>query len=338
MIVRLFYIVFVFMLILVGIVGISHYKNERTLAEWLKAPSSSGQVVVVASENTFLVKRGTGPVGVLIFTGLGSIGLEWIKVAEELTKESSNFTVVIVDRPGYTWSSPLKGGGGPNQIQDQILERTAAALATLKFEPQVVVGHSLGAHFAEAFARKFPDGVKAALFIDPLANPNDAAIAGPSPDLQIESVHRFLDQREQLERSLKAAQVGILRFMNMTYYDVPREVRPDVLNNLCHEVAIKAMLDEYAAAFSSVPSTPLSEKISAKVIFHSPKENIELIKQFGFEDSEAQLVEKTWRASADRFAHLNSKTQSEESHKSLMAIHITDPQLVAKEIRERLVK
>lgn len=90
---------------------------------------------------------------------------DWTEVVKNLGDRG--FRCLAVDRPGHGKSSPLRPEPGA----------TAAAYATLlrssEGEKAVVVGYSMGAHFALDLAERYPDLVKGVGLIAPYLLPWD---------------------------------------------------------------------------------------------------------------------------------------------------------------------
>lgn len=103
----------------------------------------------------------TGPV-VVLCSGLGGRALHWSDTATNL---ANDHTVVRFDRPG----TPLNGAPAPaggRTIRGEA-DRIAAVLdAVHRADPAVVVGHSIGGFFAEAFARLYPQRTGGLLLLD----------------------------------------------------------------------------------------------------------------------------------------------------------------------------
>jgi pimeloyl-ACP methyl ester carboxylesterase len=105
---------------------------------------------------------GRGPV-VVLESGLGQARKNWDLVSRALTP---CLTVVTYDRPGIGESPPPQNPEGP------VLATTIAAdlLARLRArglpEPYILVGHSLGGLYVQAFARRHPSAVAGLVLID----------------------------------------------------------------------------------------------------------------------------------------------------------------------------
>ncbi|OBI81840.1 alpha/beta fold hydrolase, partial [Mycobacterium asiaticum] len=106
-----------------------------------------------------LVDGHTGPV-VVLCSGLGGRALHWSDTAAHL---ADDHTVVRFDRPGVPVTPPL---GGRRTVRAEA-DRIAAVLdAVRRPEEALLVGHSVGGFYAEAFARLYPHRTRALLLLD----------------------------------------------------------------------------------------------------------------------------------------------------------------------------
>ncbi|MFZ2175969.1 MAG: alpha/beta hydrolase [Rhodococcus sp. (in: high G+C Gram-positive bacteria)] len=106
-----------------------------------------------------VVVDGAGP-PVVLYGGLGGNWFDWGQVAELLSRTC---LVVRIDRPGYGASPP-----SPDRPTARgEAERIAAVLDALGVTaPTVLVGHSLGGIYVEAFARLFPQRTRRVILLD----------------------------------------------------------------------------------------------------------------------------------------------------------------------------
>lgn len=102
--------------------------------------------------------RGGPPV--VLCGGLAGNWFDWDATAAALARDR---TVVRFDRPGFGLSPPTKGA--PTARGEA--ERIVAVLDALDMSaPVVVVGHSLGGFYVEAFARLHPERTAAVVLLD----------------------------------------------------------------------------------------------------------------------------------------------------------------------------
>ena len=99
-------------------------------------------------------EAGTGDHYLVLLHGISSGAGSWIKQLQEL---SHHFHIIAWDAPGYGSSDALTTQQ-PNA--EDYAQRLAGLFKHLKIKKAIVVGHSLGALQASAFARRYPDDVK----------------------------------------------------------------------------------------------------------------------------------------------------------------------------------
>ncbi|NVZ19034.1 alpha/beta fold hydrolase [Pseudomonas costantinii] len=104
------------------------------------------RLVPAAGGQQALRECGAGPAVVLLH-GIGSGAASWLQVAQQLAPQAR---VIAWDAPGYGKSSPLESDVPK---AEQYAARLAQMLDALGVDECVLVGHSLGALTALAFAR-----------------------------------------------------------------------------------------------------------------------------------------------------------------------------------------
>lgn len=103
---------------------------------------------------------GKGPV-VLFESGLAASSINWHHVRRQLEGE---YTCVAYDRAGFAWSDAAPAQYGP----EEILRDLDAVLAHVSAEePVTIVGHSMGAWIAQAYAHRYEGRVNALVLLDP---------------------------------------------------------------------------------------------------------------------------------------------------------------------------
>ena len=98
---------------------------------------------------------------VLLLGGAGASVSAWGWLLPAVAEHA---TVVAYDRAGLGWSDPSDAGTGA----DAVLADLRQALEIRGLDgPYVLVGHSLGGHYARAFAAAHPDEVSGLVLVDP---------------------------------------------------------------------------------------------------------------------------------------------------------------------------
>jgi pimeloyl-ACP methyl ester carboxylesterase len=104
---------------------------------------------------------------VLVSTGLGLPAEDWDAVGHALARLNPSVgPFVVVDRLGPRAVDPASVRRGGLLPPAQVDRLTAAAVAAHAPPPYVIVGHSLGGLYAEAFARLRPHDVSGIVLVD----------------------------------------------------------------------------------------------------------------------------------------------------------------------------
>ncbi|MGL5523957.1 MAG: alpha/beta fold hydrolase [Aeromonas veronii] len=153
------------------------------------------QQVTLAGRQLAYRRAGQGP-ALLLLHGISSGSGSWVCQMEQL---AAQFTLVAWDMPGYGQSDPLPSATPDAQAYARVLHQLIIAL---ELEHPLVLGHSLGAMVASAYASGQPDGVRGLL----LANP--AQGYGRDEQEVREQVHR---KRPEMLRTLGHAGLAAAR-------------------------------------------------------------------------------------------------------------------------------
>ena len=134
-------------------------------------PEPPGAFVTPAGARVHYVRAGAGQPVVYVHGAKGSVYDFTLSISERL---SERYTAVAMDRPGSGFSSRPAGGGNSPQTQAAALR---AAAVELGLERPVLVGHSLGAAVALAWALDAPESVAAVVTLGGYVLP----LGGPPP-------------------------------------------------------------------------------------------------------------------------------------------------------------
>lgn len=173
----------------------THTPAPAAELEALLAQRFAQRTLVLNDSHQAIRETGSGPAVVLLH-GIGSGAGSWLEVALQLGQHAR---VVAWDAPGYGDSTPLP----PLAPQaEDYAERLLQTLDALNIEHCLLVGHSLGAITAAAFARLHPQRVRRLVLISPARGYGDPARA-----IQCQQVrHKRLTTLEQLGIAQMAAQ------------------------------------------------------------------------------------------------------------------------------------
>jgi pimeloyl-ACP methyl ester carboxylesterase len=161
-----------------------------------------GQVVELADgRHLHLQVQGLehdGPV-VVLETGMGGFSAAWAWIQPTVAEHA---TVVSYDRPGLGWSDPSPNVPDAEHVIDDL--RSALDLAGLSGRGYVLVGHSLGGHYARVFAQAHPDEVAGMVLVDP-SHERQTEAMGPEAEGEVR-------QQELMLRAMQtASRLGLLR-------------------------------------------------------------------------------------------------------------------------------
>jgi pimeloyl-ACP methyl ester carboxylesterase len=171
--------------------AIRHYEAGRPPGEFLK----------VGGVPVHYVKYGTGIPVVYIHGAKSSVYDFLLSIADGV---AARYTAVAIDRPGAGFSGRAADEGGSPQAQAAVLH---AAAAQLGLERPILVGHSLGAAVALAWALSAPAEVAAVVtlggYVVPLGGPPPWVVALVRSRAMLHAVGRLA--RSRLGRPLVGA-------------------------------------------------------------------------------------------------------------------------------------
>ena len=144
------------------------HDREVLLGERGKPP---GKFVTAGGVRVHYVRHGDGPPVVYVHGAKGSVYDFVLSIGDRLAER---YTAVAFDRPGSGFSGRAAQDGGSPQAQAAVLRAAAAALG---LERPVLVGHSLGAAVALAWALDAPAEVAAVVTLGGYTVP----LGGPPP-------------------------------------------------------------------------------------------------------------------------------------------------------------
>ena len=139
----------------------------RTARAVEKALPAQGLFLAVDGARLHYLDEGQGPAIVMIHGLGGQIAHFTYALADRL---KGDFRVVLIDRPGSGYSEKPEGASARLRAQGDVI---AKAIAALKLEKPLVVGHSLGGAIALAVALDHPDQVSGLALIAPFTRPID---------------------------------------------------------------------------------------------------------------------------------------------------------------------
>lgn len=118
------------------------------------------RTIRINADKVAYVGAGQGGPVVVLESGMGPTMETWSPVFDDLAQLS---TVVAYDRPGYGRSRSPHPPKSPSDVARKL---HALLIETGHEPPYIVVGHSAGGLYANAFARLFPDDTAGIVFLD----------------------------------------------------------------------------------------------------------------------------------------------------------------------------
>jgi pimeloyl-ACP methyl ester carboxylesterase len=147
-------------LVMVGVVKVADL--GLTAAE-RRAHPAPGMLVDVGGRRMHVLVAGSGGPTIVLLPGLGTPSP--VYDFEPLTEELSTWaTVAVVEPFGYGWSDTTNTSMRPAEVASDL--RAALAGAGVA-GPYVLMGHSLGGLYVQAFADHYPGDTSAVVGIDP---------------------------------------------------------------------------------------------------------------------------------------------------------------------------
>ncbi len=131
------------------------YFAKKNEAEAEAAFPPEGEILAIGEQSVHAVVLGEGPDLVLIHGASGNTRDFTFEFAQRM---AGKYRVIVLDRPGFGWSSPLPDDQGTIFDQARLLQAAAAKLGADK---PIVLGHSYGGAVALAWATRMPDALSA---------------------------------------------------------------------------------------------------------------------------------------------------------------------------------
>ncbi|HCV40393.1 MAG TPA: hypothetical protein DGQ94_17085 [Pseudomonas sp.] len=118
-----------------------------------------GERLLLLGDGQQAIREAGSGRAIVLLHGIGSGAASWLQVAQGLRQRAR---VIAWDAPGYGQSAPLPMA---SPRAGDYAARLASLLDALALERCVLVGHSLGAMTAAAFAQRHPERVSALVLL-----------------------------------------------------------------------------------------------------------------------------------------------------------------------------
>jgi len=284
-------------------------------------PRPPGRLVDLGGRRLHANVSGDGEPAVVVENGAGAFSVDWALVQPEVAK----FTrVVTYDRAGYAWSDrgPFQDAIEPTVDDLHLLLREAGVRP-----PYVLVGASLGAIYARAFQRRFPEEVAGLVFVD---GTHDEGITflfegtrTPISHLAAEDLRRAY---EQYEREAPRPRLGPADQSPLDRLPASsREARHWAMSKLIEEVGLlprgAAAAESWRQEFAALRRRRLAET--------HPLGDLPLIAIERGQDGD-----ETWHTQQRELAGLSRRGRLLRAADSGHMIHLYEPDVVTRAIRE----
>ncbi|WP_446742437.1 alpha/beta fold hydrolase [Silvibacterium acidisoli] len=185
--------------------------------------------------------QGTGPITVILETGLGAEAGEWQVVADKI---NSRATVFLYDRAGRGESDPPSTARDAVQLHRDLNMLLAEAAV---HPPFLLVGHSFGGVLTRVFARRRRNDVRGLVLVESM-HPRQFEEIGPAiPELSAQELPALTQMREFWRHGWVKAE------SSPELIDLPRSLQQDeALQNL----GVLPLHVITAASFRKLPFLP----------------------------------------------------------------------------------
>lgn len=330
---KLVFAMFIVAIILTSILGVSYVVNNYKMKEWLSHPIAPGKLYDVQNKKVYATVKGSGSTIIVLLTGLASASPEYWDLQDKLATQA---TVITYDRPGYSWSSQSSLSISLAEQSELLFELLMQISQEQQFNLNsnvLLVAQNYSSWIAKEFAKKHPELIKGLVLIDPM--PLLKLVKTVPKDW----LAPFFDQEQNLKRAITSSKIGFFRFLNLTPYDVPENIRPHVINNLASYSANLASYDEYSNLMSYEPNDllySLNPNIRVRVLYHSPRDHADLLANYSVPEDVAKQIENEWRTQAETWLKTSNNSQLIVAKNGLFALHLDQPHFIINSLQEFL--
>jgi pimeloyl-ACP methyl ester carboxylesterase len=284
-----------------------------------------------------------GPLTVVIETGLGSCFHEWLPVAGAFPETCS---VLLYDRAGYGRSSESSLARTPSNVAAELNALISAVCPGRRY---ILVGHSLGGLYAQQYARLYPGGVVAVIFLDPMTTSSHRFKEALSPD---EYQGSGIDKSAILRHTALLGSFGLLPLLKPSFRkgtpflyrnDYNRDAIKEILHHCTRNKTYKTALDEHYqaqqrdAVVRNLGSRPFPE-IPVSILYHNPDAMIrEIMASGGLPRLSAEKIEMIWNSVVrEEYLRLSPHREFLVTPKSGHYIHLTDTGLLVQSLNRHV--
>ena len=270
---------------------------------------------------------------VIIFTGITSSALEWSAVCRQIGSEAS---ILLYERSGYARSEE-----SPNEPDSlTVVDELSRLLAVANLQPPyLVVGHSWGGILAREFiAAQSTKDIGALVLVDPV---QERMLFETWPDPSIGAVTEGLDYMEV---------VGLTKDYKLTESEWKDLMLEESSEKHARQAARELLYLQISRAVIAkkqqlIPSKDILKGKPLSVLRGNSKRDHELLYQAGIANAKGTETQRAtfrnylaqWGESEESFQrellHMSSLTRFSTTKQSGHSIQLTEPELVADEIR-----
>jgi pimeloyl-ACP methyl ester carboxylesterase len=267
---------------------------------------------------------------------------EWRPILRGLVGRMPDLAALAYDRPGYGDSRASPRDRSPDSLALELSELLDEFLPGRRV---ILVGHSLGGLYAQAFARAFPDRTLGLVLVDPLTPWNGEFRERLSP---AEFKASGVDKSGGARLAAVLGALGLLGFLRRMASGLPPlslrddwspEDRRDQLRVLLRRSTYLASLEEtrfyedesVMAALRDSASFP---PVPIRLLVHSPAAMIDYSCEFGTPRPLAEKVEAIWRSLFERLLAFSRDARLEQSAEGGHYLHQTEPGLLEDAVLE----
>jgi pimeloyl-ACP methyl ester carboxylesterase len=300
--------------------------GSRKTRALLAAPHPEGRIVQSDGVRLFARVRGQGKPAVIIEAGL-SPAVEWWPVADQLAQHTQ---VVTYDRAGWGFSAPSSSP----RTADQITRELRALLSALAIEPPyVLVGESIGALYAQHFARTHANEIAGLVLVHPITT-DHGRFESELPGAEYQNLFNL---RPRMMGLATLAQLGLLHLAKPLPYQA--FVPPDaaLLRSLyAIEPTYRAMAAEHRMLHQSIEQTASASELSAPlvVVHHCSKCFVRELTSVQMAYDDAESIEQLWRSISLATAESSPHGRMIEATRSSRYLHVAEPELVSGAVLE----
>ncbi len=283
---------------------------------------------------------GTLPVSVIIEGAINSCNAEWWEFCTDLKDQS----VLVYDRAGYGESTVSTLQRTPENIVTEF----SALLKNLNINDGfVLVGHSQGGLYATLFTLLHPEKVKTLILLDPLSyRDNDFKSLLSEKEFNASGVDKT--KTFTIGKIFTDLHIGFLfkgllkRYPPFSYHKFTPDAETYILKSLLQPKQYSTAIDEYRFSHDETQLAffkGFSHQVSTRFILitHSSSKLIEEYVSLGVGKDLAEKVENIWQKLMEGMITYSNSSEKLTAPNSGHYIHLTDKDLVQKEIRKNLL-